>query len=256
MRTRALLSATFFALAAAVVTAAPAGAVANGSDVPQGTYKFAAKLTMTDIPKPDGTKYNSACSGSLIAKKWIITAGHCFHDVNRKPVSGPVPYQTVAAVGRADDASPNGHVVNVVEDYQSPTNDIAIAKLATPVLDVAPLLIRPIPPRTGEVLRITGWGATDSVDPHPSTHLMTGQVTVSTMDATTLGVTGHAPQPDTSACLYDSGAPYFSEQVRGIPLLVAVESDGPDCPHNQVENTSRVDVIAVWVLTTILQHLN
>lgn len=235
---------------------APAGAVANGEPVQEGQYRFAVKLTMTHIPRPDGSFYNSGCSAALIAPQWIITAGHCFHDVNRKPVSGPVPYQTVAAIGRADDASPNGHVVDVVEDYQSPTNDIAIAKLATPVLDVPPLLIRPIAPRNGEVLRIAGWGATDSVDPHPSTHLMTGQVTVSTVDSTTLGVTGHAPQPDTSACLYDSGAPYFSEQLRGLPLLVSVESDGPDCPHAQVENTSRVDVVVAWVLTTILQHLH
>ena len=198
--------------------------------------------------------YNSGCSAALIAPRWIITAGHCFHDVNRKPVSGPVPYQTGAAIGRADDASPNGHVVNVIEDYQSPTNDIAIAKLATPVLDVAPLLIRPIPPSTGEVLRITGWGATDSVDPHPSTHLMTGQVTVSTTDATTLGVTGHAPQPDTSACLYDSGAPYFFEPAHGLPVLVSVESTGPDCPHDQQVTTSRVDGLVPWIRSTMLEN--
>jgi hypothetical protein len=30
----------------------------------------AAKLT--NIPTPDGTKYNSACSGALIAAKWIV----------------------------------------------------------------------------------------------------------------------------------------------------------------------------------------
>jgi Trypsin len=240
------------ALALVMVAGAPAGAVANGEPVPEGHYRFAVKLTMTHIPRPDGSFYDSGCSAALIAPSWIITAGHCFHDVNRHPVSGPVPYQTVAQVGRADDSSRTGHVVRVVTDYQSPTNDIAVAKLAEPVFDVLPLFVRFRTPQLGEVLRIAGWGATGSVDPHPSTHLMTGEVTVSTMDAKTLGVVGHAPHPDTSACLYDSGAPYFSERF-GVALLVSVESGGPDCPHSQVETTSRADVDAQWVYATILQ---
>jgi secreted trypsin-like serine protease len=262
IRHRAAVAARFAipgaaALAVALaVTAAPAGAVANGEPVQEGHYRFAVKLTMTHIPRPDGTFRDSGCSAALIAPQWIITAGHCFHDVNRNPVSGPVPYPTVATIGRTDDADTNGHLVNVIEDYQSPTNDVAIAKLASPVYDVPILLVRPLPPTANEVLRITGWGAIDSVDPHPSTHLNTGQVTVSTIADTTLGVVGHAPQPNTSACLYDSGAPYFSERVPGVPLLVAVESDGPDCPHSEIETTARVDVIAQWIITTILHHLH
>jgi secreted trypsin-like serine protease len=242
-------------VAVALSGSTPAGAVANGDPVREGHYRFAVKLTMTHIPRPDGSFYDSGCSGALIAPQWIITAGHCFHDVNRNPVSGPVPYSTVARFGKADDATPGGHRITVIEDYQSPTNDIAIAKLANPVYDVLPLLPRVwAAPVKGEILRIAGWGALDSVDPHPSTHLYTGQVAVSTIGATSVGVVGHAPHPDTSACLYDSGAPYFSEVLPGVPVLVAVESGGPDCPHSQVEGTSRVDVIGRWIYTTIFQH--
>ena len=96
MRLRAVLSAALLTLTAGLAIAPPASAVANGSDVPAGQFGFAAKLTMTDIPKPNGTKYNSACSGSLISPTWIITAGHCFHDVNRTRVSGSTPYATTA----------------------------------------------------------------------------------------------------------------------------------------------------------------
>jgi hypothetical protein len=35
------------------------------------------------------------------------------------------------------------------------------------------------------------------------------------------------------------------------PQLVSVESNGPDCPHNQVETTSRVDAIVLWIHSTI-----
>jgi secreted trypsin-like serine protease len=241
------------AVAAAIVlaTAAPGLAIANGTPVPEGHYRFAVKLTMTNIPRPDGSHYNSGCSAALIAPQWIITAGHCFHDVNRVPVSGPVPYDTKATIGRTDDADTNGHVVAVVEDYQSPVNDVALAKLATPVFDVAPLRVGPGTPSVGDVLRITGWGSLTDDDPTPATHLQTGQVKVATVGGTTIGVVGYLPQPTTSACVYDSGAPYFVEPKHGAPRLVSVESEGPDCPHDQVETTARVDNQLPWLLTTL-----
>src|SRR5664279_1874214 len=89
-----VVMATAALLASVVLGATPAAAVADGTLVSLGQYPFAVRLTMTHIPRPDGTFYNSACSAALISPTWIITAGHCFHDINRVPVSGPVPYAT------------------------------------------------------------------------------------------------------------------------------------------------------------------
>jgi secreted trypsin-like serine protease len=225
----------------------PAFAVADGDPAQPGQYQFSVKLTMTDIPLPDGSHYNSACSAALISDQWIITAGHCFHDVNRNPVSGPVPYATTATLGVVDLADPGAEVVDVVSVRQSPTNDIAVAELARPVTDLPTLALSQARPKKGEILRIAGWGADNSVDPVPGTHMTTGQVQVSTVRTGTVGVHGYAPHPDTSACLYDSGAPYFLERANQPPLLVSVESTGPDCPHNQEETTSRVDNIIAWI---------
>ncbi len=236
----------------ALALAGPAYAIANGTPVPEGRYGFSVKLTMTDIPRPDGTHYDSACSGALLAPRWIITAGHCFHDVYRNPVSGPVPYATTATIGRTDLADTDtGHVVNVVSVVQSPTTDIALATLDRPIFDVAPVRLSTRAPVVGEVLRMTGYGATNSTDPVPSTRLLTGQFTVSSVAAGTVGVTGRAPAPDTSACPYDSGGPYFRERPHAPPLLVSVESGGPDCPHALEETTSRVDDIAGWIEQTV-----
>jgi len=234
---------------ALVAGSGTAYAIANGTPVPEGLYPFSTKLTMTNIPNPDGTTRNSACSAALIAPQWIITAGHCFHDVSGKRVSGRVPYPTTATVGRTDLSGTGGHVVNVIEVRQGPRGDVALGKLDTAITDIAPLPLSAAAPKSDAVLRVTGWGATSSVNPVPVTQLQTGQVKVKRVTGSSVLVVGFAPAPDTSACVWDSGAPYFNEGPSG-PALVSIESDGPACPHSQEETTSRVDRIADWIRQT------
>jgi secreted trypsin-like serine protease len=247
------------AFVAAVTSAAIVGSTGTGVPlamafaVPDGQYSFSTKLTMTGIPNPDGTTRDSACSGALIAPLWIVTAGHCFHDVNGNRVSGPTPYTTTATVGRTDLSSTSGHVVNVDKVWQAPRGDLALGRLASPVTDITPLPMAAAAPKAGAILRMTGWGATSSVNPVPVTHLMTGQVKVKRVNGTSVLVVGYAPAPNTSACLWDSGAPYFSESSGGTAALVSVESDGPACPHSQEETTTRIDRNADWIRQTIAQ---
>ncbi|NKQ55864.1 trypsin-like serine protease [Amycolatopsis sp. K13G38] len=246
MRLRAALSAALLTAGVVLATAAPAGAVANGADVPEGRYEFAAKLTMPEIPNADGTTYASACSAALIAPQWIITAGHCFHDVDRNPVSGPVPYATSVLLGTTAQEDGAGETRNVTEVRQSGKNDVALAKLDKPVTDIEPLSVDGSAPTVGQRVTLAGWGSLTSTNPAPSTKLQQGIMRVSEVAATSVGVVGLAPRRTTSACPYDSGAPYFVPDGDG-GKLVSVESTGPDCPHADAETTSRVDVIADWI---------
>jgi secreted trypsin-like serine protease len=228
-----------------------ANAVANGEPVPIGKYTFAVKLTMTGIPTADGGRRNSACSGALISPQWIITAGHCFRTFDGTRVEYPVADLTTATVGRTDLTGTGGHEVKVVAVRQSPTTDVSLAKLETPIKDISPLRVGTQPAAIGSVVRITGYGSVTSTNPVPETRLRTGQMTVVSLTSSITGLQGFAPQPNTTPCPYDSGAPYFKEMRTLRPVLVAVVSDGPSCPHTAVESGARTDNIANWIFEII-----
>lgn len=251
-RWRGVLLTTVAALGLSVAAIGPAFAVANGEPVAEGQYRFSVKLTMPDITRPDGSHYSSACSAALIAPQWIISAGHCFHDGARNPISGPVRYPVVATLGTADVNSGNGQNVDVLEVQQAPDRDIAVARLARPVSGVPWLRLNEREPKPGDTVRIAGWGwtAEEGTEPAPSTTLWTGKFTISSVTGTIVGVKGLSPESTTSSCPWDSGAPYFTYR-NGRAYLVSVENTGPDCPHDQEETTARVDTLRSWILDTI-----
>jgi secreted trypsin-like serine protease len=239
-----LLSAVLTVLATTVTGTGSAQAIAKGATAAEGQFPFAVQLRFTGITRADGTRYDSACSGALISAGWIMTAGHCFHDGNRNRVEGAPRYTATARLGTANTTDPAaGQTRRVVWVRQSSTNDIAVARLDTPVSGITPVALNTRKPVRGQVLTFAGWGATSGTGSW-SDQLYYGRVKVAAVKTSTLGVVGQWPAPTTSACNYDSGAPYFAGSP---PVLVSVESTGPTCPHSQQETTARVDTVASWV---------
>lgn len=247
VRFRKILMITLVVLALA--PAQPAEAIAHGVDAPDGDYPFSVRLTMTGIPTADQGTRDSWCSGALISPRWVITAGHCFRDANGQRVSRTVATRTVATIGRTDLGDRNGHEVDIVAVHQSPTADVSLAELNTPVTDIEPLRIGTTAPTVGETVRLTGYGLTADIAAAAPTRLQTGQFIVNRVSDSIVAMSGRDPRKDTSACLHDSGGPYFRETPE--PELVAVVSTGPSCPHVGPDFSARTDNLHDWVTETI-----
>ncbi|WP_433559579.1 S1 family peptidase [Pseudonocardia xinjiangensis] len=236
------------AAAVIVTTTVPAFAIAHGEDAPEGAYPFVAVLSMPKIVRADGTEYSSACSGALIAPKWVVTAGHCAHDGDRTRVSGPPRYPITVTLGRDTLSGSGGTTVEVVDIVQHPGVDVALAELAKPVESFEPLAIRTERPESGDAVRLAGWGSADGVADltHRPDQLQTAEFVVTRVTDAELFIEATGPHLLTSACAFDSGAPFFT-QVDGEPELVATEISGPTCPHSSEETTARADVLTDWI---------
>jgi hypothetical protein len=245
--------AAVLALAGALVLAAPGRgqAVAHGQLVQPGQYDAVVRLDVPTIPVTGGGTRASWCTATFLSPQWLISAGHCFHDLAGTPVSGPVPYRAFVVALRADGTSAR---LAVTPDrvVQAPGGrDIALLHLKAPLANAPTVGFASTLPPVGKTLRLVGWGRTDPTQTRPVSRPRTGLVTVTRRVLPSVFVRGRSPQADTSACLWDSGAPYLDVTTPARPLVATVESGGPTCPHAQEETTTAVSPVAAWITRTI-----
>lgn len=215
---------------------------------PPAPFGFNAKLSSRDIPVLGGGVRTGGCSGALIDPSWVITAGHCFHDVYDQPRSGRPLYHMTVVVGKAKDSDPGGYTRQVVDVRQSPLNDLAVVRLDTPIKDVTPVTLDEHEVTVGQQLEFSGWGSHSATVIQQSDHLKLGHFAVSAVTPTTLEAQPLVPRTvENSPCPDDSGSPYFppSDTVHG-PLM-GIENSGPDCPQPGTEILARVDIVANWI---------
>ncbi|GAA4523248.1 S1 family peptidase [Amycolatopsis samaneae] len=230
------------------VPATTAAATTTPPPTVSRTLPFNAKLASSDIPVRGGGVRRGGCSGSLIAPEWIVTAGHCFHDLDGTAVSGKPDYHMTVTVGKLKDSDPGGHQAQVVDVRQAPASDLALAKLDTAITDVVPLTLPDRAPQVGERLRFAGWGSHSATVSVPSERLKHGEFSVAKLLRYTVEALPVVPRTvENSPCPDDSGSPYFVSDDDRTGRLVAIENSGPPCPQPGTEILARVDVLADWI---------
>ncbi len=245
-------------LATSILLAAgapPAQAIVGGGPAAPGEYPYVANIVIADA---------AGCTGSLVAPRWVITAGHC------SSVLGPagVPTQfalpassftvtlgTVRSNGKADSTKAvEKHAVSSVhvDPNYAATNgtgsDVALLELAEPS-KLAPVLIAGPDEGSiwepGDELTIAGFGVTEEDGDAPDTLQETvvpriGDAKCADAYDDTTPVVGNAFDPATAICAGltkggrdtcqgDSGGPILAPLPVGGMRLVGATSYGEGC---------------------------
>ena len=236
------------------------------STSPSATDDNDAQIVGGYFPGIDATRHIAklpGCGATIIAPQWIVTAAHCAPSPGDDVIYG-LEYWADAYQLPAEQQS--GHLtqidlVHLHPDYNAWTleNDIAVARLATPVnLSAATPIALHSPPAGTELtenqeLTVAGWGTTSS-----------GGVSSARLKAATIFVDtgcGQYPSseiidsamfcaaaPSTDSCQGDSGGPVVLNDDNGTTYLAGVVSWGYGCAQAAYPGVyTRVSTYTDWV---------
>jgi hypothetical protein len=142
-----------------------------------------------------------------------------------------------------------GHTVKIVNLVPAVGRNVVLAKLALPVVDVAPARIAATAPAVGDALRVAGFGRT--ADQWVPDQLSTAKFAVDTVSAAALTVVG-TDSPDATTCMGDAGGPAFREVGGQFELAAIHDKSWQNGCYTSTETRkgtfeTRVDDLASWV---------
>jgi hypothetical protein len=222
-----------FASAALILAGTAASAVGGGTTVGNDVHRYVAKIQSA----------TGACTGSLVAPLWVVTAKKCVpHNADGTP-AGPV----TLTVGRGDLTGTAGRVQQATRIVPRDDRDLALVKLSIPVVDLPVLPIATAAPATGATVQVIGYGRTEARWVPDKAGI--APFTVGALGSAAFAVTSPSGR---DTCKGDAGGPALAgDQLAGITSTSWQHGCLAVTESRQGGTQVRVDDIAPWIHQTI-----
>ncbi|XP_035669866.1 chymotrypsinogen 2-like [Branchiostoma floridae] len=238
--------------------------IVGGEDAPPGAWPWMVSLQHPEL--------GHGCGGTLISEDWVVTAAHCFNDIDWRTLYAVVGEHTLSDQDGNEQAIPIAELILNDFDWANQSTwgkDIALLRLAAPATinrRVAPLCLpdSDLSLPEGTICVVAGWGNT--VEPTgPSDMAMSDVLQEAEVpivgtarcdellpfDITTQVCAGR-DEGGIDACQGDSGGPLMCEAADGHWFLYGVTSFGRGCARPMSPGAYvNVPTMTQWILQNI-----
>jgi len=245
-----------------------AGYVVGGSNAIRGSLPWQVSIQQS--------YYFHFCGGTIIGKRWILTAAHCFTRGSRGVTIVAGEHKLHRSEGSEQEIQVIQHIIHPQYGYKNQQNDIALLKLAqeihfdryTQPACLPKLAHENVDYQAGNDVIISGWGSTSAAyatRDAPST-LQVAHVPLiadstckkrenyGSMISDSMICAGKIGQGGVDSCQGDSGGPMVKE-LDGKYTVLGVVSWGYGCARpNKPGVYTRVARFNKWIHDTIKSH--
>jgi secreted trypsin-like serine protease len=273
MRGQRILPAIFGGAILALALCAPAGAAASPGA--KASIVGGAPTSIEQFPSlayiEAGNKRSGfACTGTVVAPRVVLTAGHCAENIEDGDFSKPAEYGVAIGTANPEKQASPANIYSVTATHVFPGfdpgvvhGDAAILILSRPT--TAPPLALAGPAdgafyAGGASVSVAGWGLTKGQNKQTPANLRAATMTVQSGSTCRRGTkafyTAYSPSVQLcllspaakGTCFGDSGGPAIAARPDGTPVELGVISVvGPLCSPRFPNVLTRVDYVAPWV---------
>lgn len=258
-------------LLAALVFAPTSGASGAHASIVNGRAASIAEFPSLAYIEAHEGKHGFSCTGTVVAPRVILTAGHCVEDPETGTITPAADYLVATGVSNPSEAGP-GNVFHVAEAHAFPDfdpgalrGDAALLILATPT-SAPPLSIAGAADAGlyagGASVQLAGWGLTSAGASEPPPNLRATTTVVQSTSVCRSKTHSYYPPyspavqlctlalgaKKSGGCFGDSGGPAIGQRADGSAVELGIISTGaPGCDPKRPNVLTRADAVADWV---------